>query len=179
MFNLNLQSQSQVSFFNGIWQKRPRELDHRLGFETEEMKLQVKSAVHIYTHIAHQRCVEITDCLHWHSSALHILRIEVAPQEHHLKDKNSQKSALQSFYMVIGVTNWLLRISREQGSETRATLRGLNLCTTLLICRHIYIYIDIYIYIHEYIYIIYIIYIYICICMYMYIYIYIYIYVYI
>ena len=45
MFNLNLQSQSQVSFFNGIWQKRPRELDHRLGFEIEEMAPKMHHAV--------------------------------------------------------------------------------------------------------------------------------------
>ena len=31
-FILNLQSQSHWSFFNGTWQKRPRQLDHRLRF---------------------------------------------------------------------------------------------------------------------------------------------------
>jgi len=32
-FNLNPQSQSHWSLFNGTWQKRPRELDHRWRFE--------------------------------------------------------------------------------------------------------------------------------------------------
>jgi len=39
-FNLNLQSQSPWSLFNGTWQKRPGELDHRLRFENEETTLQ-------------------------------------------------------------------------------------------------------------------------------------------
>jgi len=34
--NLNLQSQSPWSLFNGTWQKRPRELDHQLRFEIEK-----------------------------------------------------------------------------------------------------------------------------------------------
>jgi len=38
-FNLNLQSQSHWSRFQWPWQKRPRELDHRLRFEIEEMTL--------------------------------------------------------------------------------------------------------------------------------------------
>jgi len=41
-FNLNLQSQSPWSLFNGPWQKRPRELDHRLRFEIDEMTLQMQ-----------------------------------------------------------------------------------------------------------------------------------------
>jgi len=41
-FNLNLQSQSHGSLFNGTWQKRPRELDELLRFETEEMTFQVQ-----------------------------------------------------------------------------------------------------------------------------------------
>ena len=36
-FHLKLQSQSYWSLFNGIWRKRPRELDRRLRFKTEEM----------------------------------------------------------------------------------------------------------------------------------------------
>ena len=40
-FNLNLQSQSPWSLFNGMWQKRHRELEHRLRFETGEMSLQM------------------------------------------------------------------------------------------------------------------------------------------
>jgi len=39
--NLNLQSQSHWSLFNGTWQKRPRELDSPLRFEIEEMSLQM------------------------------------------------------------------------------------------------------------------------------------------
>jgi len=39
------QSQSHRCLFNGTWQKRPRELDHRLRFEIEEMTLQMKQAV--------------------------------------------------------------------------------------------------------------------------------------
>ena len=39
---LNLQSQSHWSLFNGTWQKRPRELDHRLRDEIEEMTLQMQ-----------------------------------------------------------------------------------------------------------------------------------------
>ena len=38
-FNLNLQSNSHGSLFNGTWQKRPRERDPRLGFENEETTL--------------------------------------------------------------------------------------------------------------------------------------------
>ena len=41
-FNLNLQSQSPWSLFNGTWQKRPSELDYRLRFEIEEMTLQMQ-----------------------------------------------------------------------------------------------------------------------------------------
>ena len=41
-FNLNLQSQSHWSLFNGTWQKRPRELENRLRFEKEEMTLQMQ-----------------------------------------------------------------------------------------------------------------------------------------
>jgi len=41
-FNVNLQSQSPWSLFNGTWQKKPRELDHRLRFENEEMTLQMQ-----------------------------------------------------------------------------------------------------------------------------------------
>ena len=40
--NLNFQSQSHWSLFNGTWQKRPRELDHRLRFEIEDMTLQMQ-----------------------------------------------------------------------------------------------------------------------------------------
>jgi len=42
-FNPHLQSQSHWSLFNGTWQKRPRELDHRLRFETEEMTLVINA----------------------------------------------------------------------------------------------------------------------------------------
>jgi len=38
-FHLNLQSQSHWSLFNGTWQMRTREIDHRLRFEIEEIKL--------------------------------------------------------------------------------------------------------------------------------------------
>ena len=41
-FNLNRQSQSHWSLFNGTWQKRLRELDDRLRFEIEEMTLQIR-----------------------------------------------------------------------------------------------------------------------------------------
>jgi len=46
-FNLNLQSQSQShwSLYNGMRQKRPRELDYQLKFEKEEMTLQTQYAV--------------------------------------------------------------------------------------------------------------------------------------
>ena len=44
-FILNLQSQSHWFFFKGTWQKRPRELDDRLGFEKEEMTLEIDQAV--------------------------------------------------------------------------------------------------------------------------------------
>jgi len=42
LFNLDLQSQSPWSLFNGTWQKRPREPDYRLRFEIEEMTLQMQ-----------------------------------------------------------------------------------------------------------------------------------------
>ena len=41
-FNLNLQSQSVWSLFNGTWQKKPRELDYQLRFEIEEIILQMQ-----------------------------------------------------------------------------------------------------------------------------------------
>jgi len=44
-FNLILQSQSYWSLFNGTWQKRPGELDHRLKNEIAEMTLQMQQAV--------------------------------------------------------------------------------------------------------------------------------------
>ena len=43
--NLNLQSQSHWSLFNGTWWKRPRERDHRLRFENSETTLQMQQAV--------------------------------------------------------------------------------------------------------------------------------------
>jgi len=45
-FNRNLQSRFHWSLFNGVWQKRNRELDHRLGFQIEEMTLQMQGAVY-------------------------------------------------------------------------------------------------------------------------------------
>ena len=42
IFSFNLQSYSPWSLFNGTWQKRPRELDHRLRFEIEEMSFQMQ-----------------------------------------------------------------------------------------------------------------------------------------
>jgi len=44
-FNLHLQSQYHWSIFNGTWQKRPRELEHRLRFKIEEMTFQMQQAV--------------------------------------------------------------------------------------------------------------------------------------
>ena len=44
-FNLNLQSQSHWSLFNGTWQKRPRELEHLMRLKIEEMTLQKQLAV--------------------------------------------------------------------------------------------------------------------------------------
>jgi len=41
-FHLNLHSQSHWSLFNGTWQTRVRELDSRLGFEIQEMTLQMQ-----------------------------------------------------------------------------------------------------------------------------------------
>ena len=41
-FDLNVQSLSPWSLFNGTWQKRPRELDNRLKFENEEMILHMQ-----------------------------------------------------------------------------------------------------------------------------------------
>jgi len=40
-FNLNLQSQSNWSLFNGTWQTRSREQDYRLRFKIKEMTLQM------------------------------------------------------------------------------------------------------------------------------------------
>jgi len=44
-FNFNPLCRSHGSLFNGTWQKRPGERDHRLRFETEEMTLQTPKAV--------------------------------------------------------------------------------------------------------------------------------------
>jgi len=44
-FNLNLQSQSDWSLFHGTWQKRPREIFHRMLLETEVLTLQMQWAV--------------------------------------------------------------------------------------------------------------------------------------
>jgi len=41
-FNLILPSQSEWSLFKGTWQKRVRELDYRLSFESGEMTLQMQ-----------------------------------------------------------------------------------------------------------------------------------------
>jgi len=46
-FNLNLQSQSHWSLFNGRCQKRPRGLDLRLGFEIEETALSMQYVIFI------------------------------------------------------------------------------------------------------------------------------------
>ena len=45
--NPQSQSQSHWSLFNATWQKRPREPDHRLRFETEEITLHVQHALHV------------------------------------------------------------------------------------------------------------------------------------
>ena len=44
-FGLNLQSESHWSLFSRARQKRPRERDQRLRFQTEEMSLQMQWAV--------------------------------------------------------------------------------------------------------------------------------------
>jgi len=44
-FNLNLQSQSHSSLFDGTWQQRLREQDHRLRFEIEEKTLEMQEGV--------------------------------------------------------------------------------------------------------------------------------------
>ena len=41
-FNLNLQSQSCWSLFDGTWRKRLRELEHGLSFEKEAATLQMQ-----------------------------------------------------------------------------------------------------------------------------------------
>jgi len=76
-FNLNLQSQSHSSLLNETWQKRPNELNHSLGFETEEITHQMQQAansdlliymrVYIYRSICIYRicacaCANIMDC---------------------------------------------------------------------------------------------------------------------
>ena len=66
-FNLNLESQSRWSLFNGTWQKRPRELDHRLSLKKEEMTLQMQWAVHFYTY------THVHKCIHVHKSDLYIV----------------------------------------------------------------------------------------------------------
>ena len=38
-FNSNLQSQSHWSLFNGEWEKRLQNPDHRLGYENKEITL--------------------------------------------------------------------------------------------------------------------------------------------
>ena len=45
--NANLQSQSHWSLFNGTWQKRPRELDHRLRFETPRTRPRIECKAHL------------------------------------------------------------------------------------------------------------------------------------
>jgi len=51
-FNLNLQSQSYWSLFNGTWQKKSRALDHQLRFERQETTLQMQQAVRVHhTHL--------------------------------------------------------------------------------------------------------------------------------
>jgi len=44
-FHFNLQSQSHWRLFNGNWQKRPKDLDHRLRFAIEEMTFQTQQDV--------------------------------------------------------------------------------------------------------------------------------------
>jgi len=46
-FNLNFQSQSGWSLFNGTWQKRPRELDHRMLFEKQVQHIALEVSFHI------------------------------------------------------------------------------------------------------------------------------------
>jgi len=38
---------SHWSLLNGTWQKRPRKQENRLGFEIEQMKLQMYSLLHL------------------------------------------------------------------------------------------------------------------------------------
>ena len=54
-WNLNLQSQSPMSLFNGKWLKRHREINHRLRFENEEMTLQLQQEVYIYCWVLYLR----------------------------------------------------------------------------------------------------------------------------
>ena len=44
LFNRILQSQSDWSPFNGMWQKRRRELDHRLRPDSQQMTFQMQQA---------------------------------------------------------------------------------------------------------------------------------------
>jgi len=59
-FNLNLQSRSLWSLFNGTWSKRRKDPDHWVRFENEEMTLQMQYAAHRRIHIA---CVVIADLI--------------------------------------------------------------------------------------------------------------------
>ena len=73
LFNLYLQSQPRWFLFNGTWQKRSIELDHRLTFEIEVMTLQMQQAVHMCRSHSTYACVVTT---YYHYGVASVSRID-------------------------------------------------------------------------------------------------------
>jgi len=69
-FDLNLQSQSYWSRFNGTWQKRTRELDYWLRFEIEEMTLHMQQDV--LCDVTHWYDSFMCDMTHWFIRLIHM-----------------------------------------------------------------------------------------------------------
>ena len=73
-FNLNLQSQSCWSLFDGTWRKRLRELEHGLSFEKEATTLQMQwvSMIDIFSLPQHTRigCLCIITSATTHSTRM-------------------------------------------------------------------------------------------------------------
>jgi len=87
-FNLILQSHSRGSFFDGTWQKRPRERDWRLRFEYEEMTLQMYK---IHTQQRHSKCTESTKKIMYKIYTQQMYKIRTQQRHFQIKKSTNKK----------------------------------------------------------------------------------------
>ena len=77
-FNLHLHSQSHWSLFHGTWQKRPRQIDHRMTSGKELTTLLMQQAVHVlYIHMRiHTLCAnDVYIYIHFHMPCRQMIHV--------------------------------------------------------------------------------------------------------